>query len=374
MARLEVDIKKSYPSFTLNVSFTAGDETVGILGASGCGKSQTLRAIAGIMKPDEGRIVLNGQVLFDSARKINVPPRKRNVSYLFQNYQLFPTMTVEQNIMAGMKRTLSKDQQRARKSELVSFFKLDGLEETYATRLSGGQQQRVALARLLASDPALIMLDEPFSALDSSLKAEIYPDLVESLRSFDGPRLYVSHDIDESFLFCDRMFVLDKGRITDEGSAERVVAQPQSLASMRLSGFHNISAYEQVDDTMVYAQDWGVHLKVAKPVPGERGFIGIRDNAIDIVVGPSTNTVYAKVMMTNLGIYRREASVAVLHEIDQSLSLEDVLSQGSHLTSAHGSRLLRVSRSVAAREAELVIDKIVRIRIPEEALHMVVAD
>ena len=146
---LEVNIRKQIGKFKLEVSFDTGQEIFALLGASGCGKSMTLRCIAGIETPDEGRIVINGNVVYDSEKKINVKPQKRNVGYMFQDYALFPNMTVEQNIMAGMGKHPSPKEVQ----QFVERFQLQGLEAHLPAQLSGGQKQRVALARMMAAKP-----------------------------------------------------------------------------------------------------------------------------------------------------------------------------------------------------------------------------
>lgn len=191
---LYVDIEKRLGAFRLQSKFEVADETLALLGASGCGKSVTLKCIAGIMTPDRGRIVLNGRVLFDSEKRTDLTPQQRRVGYLFQQYALFPNMTVEQNILCGI-RAGSRSEKRALAAEKLRMFRLEGLEKKYPAQLSGGQQQRVALARILASEPQAILLDEPFSALDSYLKWELELELGELLGAFDGPILWVSHEL-----------------------------------------------------------------------------------------------------------------------------------------------------------------------------------
>ena len=190
---LLVEIEKQLGNFHLDVRFQAETETLALLGASGCGKSMTLKCIAGIMTPDRGRIVLNDRVLFDSEAGIDLPPQQRRVGYLFQNYALFPTMTVEKNILCGI-RSGSKAEKAAALSAALHRFRLEGLEKRYPAQLSGGQQQRVALARILCSQPEVILLDEPFSALDSYLKWDLELKLSDFLENFSGPILWVSHD------------------------------------------------------------------------------------------------------------------------------------------------------------------------------------
>jgi molybdate transport system ATP-binding protein len=201
---LYVKIKKSLGEFSLNVEFEAGNEVLALLGASGCGKSMTLRCIAGVVKPDEGKIVLDGETIFDSEKKINLPPQKRHVGLLFQNYALFPNMTVEQNIRTVLARAGRSQNDREHLASLMKSFYIEGLEDHYPSQLSGGQQQRVALARIIASGPKIIMLDEPLSALDSFLRWQLEQELMRLLESYPGTTLYVSHNRDEIYRICEK--------------------------------------------------------------------------------------------------------------------------------------------------------------------------
>ena len=168
---LLVDIRKDFGAFRLDVSFEVGNETFGLLGASGCGKSLTMRCIAGIETPDEGRIVVNGTTFYDSQARINLTPQQRKTALLFQNYMLFPNLTVEENVAAGIGKDVSKDERNRIVSQELARFDVSNFRNRYPAQLSGGQQQRVALARMLAARPGILMLDEPFSALDSHLKS-----------------------------------------------------------------------------------------------------------------------------------------------------------------------------------------------------------
>ena len=214
-----VNIRKKVGSFQLDVQFEAGHETLALLGDSGCGKSMTLRCIAGVVTPDEGVIRINGETVFDSEHKINLKPQQRRVGYLFQNYALFPNMTVLQNIMAGMEREkgLSKARRREQAMEYVSRLRLEGLEGHYPSQLSGGQQQRAALARMLASRPALILLDEPFSALDATLRWEMEQVVRQTINGFDGTALLVTHNRDEVYRLSDKVAVYLNGKINRFG-------------------------------------------------------------------------------------------------------------------------------------------------------------
>jgi molybdate transport system ATP-binding protein len=279
---LLVDIRKTFPSFELNVHLEGGNETIGLLGASGCGKSLTLRCVAGLEKPDEGRIVVAGTTFFDSKRKINLTAQQRKTALLFQSYMLFPNLTVAQNIAAGIPRGTPRDEARAIVAEQLARFGLEGFGKRYPVRLSGGQQQRVALARMLAAKPAVLMLDEPFSALDSHLKSALEQDLLDLFDSFEGTVVYVSHDIDEAFRFCDRIAVIDRGSLAEIAGTASILDHPTSYATLRVSGVKNISAARKVGTRAVEALDWGVTLVTNEDVSDDIGFLGVRASFIRV--------------------------------------------------------------------------------------------
>ena len=211
--RLEVKIFKKLKEFDLNVEFTADKGCTGLIGSSGSGKSMTLRCIAGIEKPDSGRIVLGDKVLYDSEKKINLPPGKRHVGYLFQSYALFPNMTVRKNIEAGPRAAkFKKDEIDKRVNDMLVKFHVEELADRYPRQLSGGQKQRVALARLMACEPNVILLDEPFSALDEELKESLQDEMKSLLDSVDKPSILVSHDKNEITKLCESSYRIIKGR------------------------------------------------------------------------------------------------------------------------------------------------------------------
>ncbi|MCL1891087.1 MAG: ATP-binding cassette domain-containing protein [Coriobacteriia bacterium] len=283
---LSLDIQKSFPTFSLELAFDAGSETLGFLGASGCGKSLTLRCIAGLETPDEGRIIVNGTTFFDSAAKINLTPQERKTAMLFQNYMLFPNLTVAENIAAGLSPKTPKLEAKKIVEEQLELFGLKGFGKRYPIRLSGGQQQRVALARMLAAKPGILMLDEPFSALDAHLKSGLEQELLDLFDRFEGTILYVSHDIDEAFRFCDRIAVIDHGRLAEIAPAEAIVSKPTTYASLKVSGVKNISAARYIDKHTVEASAWGLTLKTAQEVPREVTHLGFGASAIKRVDNP----------------------------------------------------------------------------------------
>lgn len=282
---LLVDVEKNFGAFKLKISFEAGRETLALLGASGCGKSMTLRCIAGIIKPDKGKIILNGVTLFDFEKKINLPPQKRNCGLMFQNYALFPQMTVEENILAGAVR-FPKNLRREKLNDMLKIFELEDLRIHYPSQLSGGQQQRTALARMLISEPKVLMLDEPFSALDSHLRFQTEHEVRRVIKNFNGPVLLVSHDRDEVFRMSDKIAVMSGGCIDVIGSRHEVFTNPKTRTAAILTGCKNISRAEKISANEIYASDWGI--KINLPLKENTRFIGIRMH--DIICAEKSHT------------------------------------------------------------------------------------
>lgn len=208
---LVVQIYKKLAEFDLDVSFQVEDNILGLMGASGSGKSMILKCIAGIETPDRGRIVLNNRVLFDSEKKINVPIQKRNVGYMFQSYALFPNMSVYENVSVGLKARKIKDVDIVVR-KVMRQFQISELASRYSKQLSGGQRQRVALARLMAYEPDVLLLDEPFSALDEDLKEDLLQELKSELQ-ISKPVIFVSHNKEEVNYLCDLKYKIKQGKI-----------------------------------------------------------------------------------------------------------------------------------------------------------------
>jgi len=218
--RIEVDIRKTLRSsgreFALNVAFTCDDECGVIFGPSGAGKSLTLRAIAGLETPDYGRIAVAGKVLFDSSSGINVPARERAVAYLFQDYALFPHLSVEQNIAFGVRNWWQFRTHvaiRRRVEDLLDLFELRGLGRAHPWQLSGGQKQRVALARALIRRPDVLLLDEPFAALDPLLRDRMRDELLKTRAAFTVPMLAITHDPEDVSALAQTLVLLEQGNV-----------------------------------------------------------------------------------------------------------------------------------------------------------------
>lgn len=280
--RLKVNIEKKLTRFNLKVHFEMEQENISILGPSGSGKSVTLKCIAGIEKPDRGRIVLNDRVLFDSERGINIPPEQRRVGYLFQNYALFPHMTVTENIGIAL---LPHANAKARMDELIDIFQLDGLEASYPKRLSGGEQQRVALARMLAANPDIVLLDEPFSALDGILREQMQLRLPGLLGR--NNYLMVTHDMDEAYRLSEKIMVVNSGCMLAFDTREKVFDAPPDLMTARLLGLRNYSEATRVRENVIMVPKWGCCLECGGK---ERvSHVGIRPQHVLMSSRPGVN-------------------------------------------------------------------------------------
>ena len=275
---LSLDIEKRLGDFHLRVKLKTGDGVLALLGASGCGKTMTLKCIAGIERPDRGRIAVDGRVLFDSEKHIDLTPQRRRTGLLFQHYALFPHMTVEQNILCGTRRD-GAGNGRARAEEIMARFGIASLRRHYPHQLAGGQQQRVALGRILVSAPDILLLDEPFSALDSHLRFQLEQEVRHILRDFHRTVILVSHDRDEAFRLSDEIAVMNEGRVEVCGPRAAVFADPKTKAAAVLTGCRNISPLKKLDEHTVLATDWGLTLKTARPV-GDAVYVGLPVGAL----------------------------------------------------------------------------------------------
>ncbi|MEG4068675.1 molybdate ABC transporter permease subunit [Microcoleus sp. Pol11C2] len=287
-----LSIFKPLSSFALDVGFDIGPEVLGILGASGSGKSMTLRCIAGLETPRSGQISVNGRVLFDSAQGINVASKDRRIGFLFQNYALFPHLSVAQNIAFGLQHLSESDQKIRVKEQLISV-QMSGLENRYPHELSGGQQQRVALARAIAPSPELLLLDEPFSALDTHLRSQLERELMQTLANYRGITLFVSHNLEEVYRVCKNLLVLAEGRPIAFDTKENIFDRPGNFTVAQLTGCKNFSAAKPIAETLVEAIDWGCTLSVVEPIPKSLVSVGIRAHQLIFVSGCDRENTFA---------------------------------------------------------------------------------
>lgn len=370
---LSVSIKKSFPAFTLDVDIEAGNETIGWLGESGCGKSLTMRCIAGIETPDEGKIVVNGKTFFEreagKRTTVNLSPQERKTALLFQNYMLFPNLTVAENVAAGIDRKLPKEERNAQVDAELKRFGLDGFGKRYPSQLSGGQQQRVALARMLAAKPDILMLDEPFSALDAHLKGVLEQNLAGLFETFHGTILYVSHDIDEALRFCDRIAVIEKGHVMEVSTGNNLVNNPQSAASIRLSGCKNTTPAHRIDDHRVFLPAWGIEVETDKPAPQNLTYMGVRAFFLERAKEPGRNTYRVRVVRTSDSRFDRSV---LLEFLDRTPGSDPVVEQTENEMKYLEQHLFwRVDKLKVPGEKLPVKDEVLLIRIPSDKVYLV---
>jgi ABC-type sulfate/molybdate transport systems ATPase subunit len=279
---LEVQIEKRLPEFTLDVTFTCGDEPLSVLGPSGAGKTMLLRCIAGLERAQRGRVALGRRVLFDSSQGVHLAARDRRVGMLFQHFALFPHKTVGENVAFGLQK-LPRQERLQRVTSLLERTHIVGLENRYPRQISGGEQQRAALARALAIDPEALLLDEPLSALDTHLRSQMELQLQETFAAYRRPALVVTHNIEEAYRLGERMLVLSRGRVAAFGGKDEIFRRPPSLEVARLTGCKNFSRARMISEGQVEAVDWGCRLRVAHELAAAVTHLGIRAHEIDFV-------------------------------------------------------------------------------------------
>ncbi|MDI6813049.1 MAG: ABC transporter ATP-binding protein [Desulfitobacteriaceae bacterium] len=238
---LIAELYKPLHTFNLELKLVLTEgETLGILGPSGAGKSMTLRMLAGLVRPERGRIHLGERCLFDSDRHINSVPQKRRIGYVFQDYALFPHLTVEANIAYGMPKSIRGSERKRRVQDFLTEIRLEEYASRYPSQLSGGQQQRVALARALAAEPELLLLDEPFSALDWELRSDLEQTLLRFRNSRKIPFILVTHNLEEAYRLCDQLVIFDNGKALQQGPKDELLHAPQNLQVARKLGVRNL--------------------------------------------------------------------------------------------------------------------------------------
>jgi molybdate transport system permease protein len=278
---LMVDIQKHLPGFSLEVAFRSDRQALGILGASGAGKSMLLRCIAGIEAPDRGRIVLNGRVLFDAG--VNISSRDRRIGMIFQHYALFPHLTVAENIGFGLSHKLATNLKQQRVTAQLASVALTDLANRYPHQLSGGQQQRVALARALIGQPEVLLLDEPFSALDTHLRYQMEQALISMLRNYDGVTLFVTHNLEEAYRVCEQLLVLERGRTIAYSTKHQIFEYPGTVSVAKLTGCKNFSPAIAQGNDQVEAITWDCKLTCSEPIPASLTQVGIRAHQIQFL-------------------------------------------------------------------------------------------
>lgn len=289
---LFVDIAKQLPNYKLEVKFSVTDK-MGVLGASGSGKSLILRCIAGLETLSKGRIVLNRRVLFDSEKGIHLPVRDRRIGFLFQNYALFPHLTVAQNIAFGLPKRTPALQIKQQVATQLAAVHLQEYTHRYPHELSGGQQQRVALARALATQPEALLLDEPFSALDTHLRSQLEQQLISTLSTYSGVTLFVTHNLEEAYRVCENLLILDRGQAIAYGAKQDIFEHPETFRVAQLTGCKNFSRAIACGSEYITALDWGCTLHVIESIPDNLSYVGIRAHQIAFSLDPHQENTFA---------------------------------------------------------------------------------
>ena len=297
---LEVAVHKRLDGFRLDVAFTAEHELVVLFGPSGSGKSLTLQAIAGTVQPEAGRIVIDGQTVYDSASGINLPPQARRVGYVPQHYALFPHLTAGANIAFGLA-DLPRGERERRVAELLTLFDLQGLERRRPHDLSGGQQQRVALARALAVQPQLLLLDEPFAALDAPLRGALRQELAQVQTRWGITTLLVTHDLADAFALGQRVIVSDGGRVIQQGTREAVFFRPLTRRVAEFVGTPGMNFIDgKFDGNLFITSQIKLPLADNRSESPRNVTLGIRPENIEVSVAQNDGWQAARVYVTEL--------------------------------------------------------------------------
>lgn len=274
---LECKIKKAFKNFYLDTDFLMQDSRLGLLGPSGSGKSLTLKALAGLIRPDSGKIILNGRTLFDSEKKINLKPQERRVGFLFQDYALFPNFTVEENVRAGLR------DNKADIEEKLNEMRIFHIRDKYPDQISGGERQRTALCRILVNDPEILLLDEPFSALDEYLRSEIEEEVMKFIDTYKLKTILVSHNKEEVYRICDSIVSISSGKTNSVKTRSEFFENPTNITEAKLIGIKNYSTFDMKDNEILL-KAWGISIKTSRKFDGE--IIGIKNKGINLSSDP----------------------------------------------------------------------------------------
>jgi len=313
---LSLEVRKALPGFTLDVAWEAGDEVVALFGASGAGKTLTLQCLAGLARPDRGRIVVNDTVFFDAATGTSVPSRRRRLGYVFQGYALFPHLSVAENVGYGLHER-GREERRRRTGEMLDRLGLTALAERRPRELSGGQQQRVALGRALAVDPELLLLDEPLSALDAPLRRQLRAELMGILREWGKATVLVTHDLAEAFQLADRIVIYDDGRIVQAAPKSELLSRPASEQVARLLGVRNILRGTVLKATPeIIELSWRGYVLEAINSP-TRTYLPLPGTEVAFFIRPEYVRLIRKDRPVDPGHHMNRMEGAVVREVDQ---------------------------------------------------------
>lgn len=319
---VEVSVTKSFKNIYFNFSFLSSKNRLVLFGPSGAGKSTILKMVAGFIKPDSGRIVVSGNYFFDAERKVNIPINMRNVGYMSQEYTLFPNITVEENILYGIKVQRRKYREKDIK-EIIEKLGLNEKLNDYPHNISGGQRQRAALARLLLVKPSIMLLDEPFSSLNAHLREDLRQLVYDIVSEMDIPAVFVTHDIDEAYIFADEIVVVDNQRIIEYGMKDKIFKNPDSVHTAVLLNIKNIWEIEKIEKNIVKISG-GLEFNLDKKIDNSYSFMAIRaENIMIIREDIPVNAKYNKNIFTGIvkQILFKEHTIDIVLIIENSLNI-----------------------------------------------------
>ncbi len=341
---LKIEINRTLPGFKLDIALSVNGEVLGILGPSGSGKTMTLLCIAGLIQPDSGFIQLNDRVLFDSSKKLNLQPKDRNVGFVFQNYALFPHLSAGNNIAYGIRRQ-PRDEVNRRVQLLIENMGLNGLQNRYPSELSAGQQQRVAVARALAPEPDILLLDEPFSALDSLTKEQLEMQILDLRQFYKGHIILVTHDLAEAYRLSSRIAVYDAGKIAQCDLKEKLISSPANRTVARITRFRNFmdGVITGITDKQIRVTVPDLDTALIVAVNGYRNLsinqsitIGIRSEHIQAVQGPGQNTLQGTLSSTVENLASINCFFDLKTNKDNCYRLESAFTRGTESTFSNG--------------------------------------
>lgn len=324
---LKVAITKTMNQFQLNTEFEVAGGITGIIGPSGCGKSVTLQCLAGLQTPDNGEILVNGRPFYQSKNHINIKTQERNIGYVFQNYALFPHLTVRKNIEYGLNK-ISEVEKQQKVKNIIEKVQLTGYENRYPHQLSGGQQQRVALARTLVTEPSLLLLDEPFSALDHHVKHVLEQELLNIIKeNYSGVVLLVTHNMEEAYRLCDRLILYNNGHIVQVGDKEDVFKSPKNISAAKIIGCKNIIPIEMIQETsnVIKCMVQGVTLTVKEQlITNNMDYMGIYPEDVTFIKAEkqSENSFRYKIIDLVKGIHQ----TTIAMEVENSFTIHAAIS------------------------------------------------
>lgn len=364
---LSVKLVKRVEGFTLDVEWEIGNEVAVLFGSSGAGKSMTLQLIAGLMEPDAGFICSNGNIFFDKSSGINISPQQRSLGYVFQDRNLFPHMTVRENIAYGLK-WKSREERYTRVSDMIRLFRLEGLENMPPSEISGGQKQRVALARALIERPKALLLDEPFTALDSSLRFEMRKLLQEVRNEFEIPVILVTHDFEDAYLLGNHIMIYIDGRVEQAGGRDDIFQKPQSRRVAQILGLKNLFRAKVIkkDEHLhrFILEVNGLHFSVPTSLYQDRMEVG---KEVDLFVRPEE-----VMLLREEKLVKDSLKQNILEGKIQDISVRE-RSHTIYFETTEGKILFEISiPNYAFRNLNLSVGRMARIALREESLWVMV--